>query len=124
MLTLDKLHHFCMSLPAATHVVQWGGSDVYKVGGKVFAIAGSDSEARVFVTFKASETSYEMLKNEPGLKPAPYMASRGLKWLQRFDDRTLDDQALRDYISQSYAMVLAGLSKRKRLQLQGAATPD
>ncbi len=29
------------SLPATPHVVQWGGSDVWKVGGKVFAIGGT-----------------------------------------------------------------------------------
>lgn len=113
-----------MSLHAAMHVVQWGGSDVYKAGGKVFAIVGTDSEARVFVTFKASEMSFEMLKSEPGMRPAPYLASRGLKWLQRTDDRTLDDQALLDYIRQSHTMVLAGLSKKKRLQLQNQTAPD
>ena len=107
-----------MSLSAATHVVQWGGSDVYKVGGKVFAIISADSDNQLRVTFKASEMSFEMLKSEPGMRPAPYLASRGFKWLQWFDDRTLDDQALRDYIRQSHEMVLAGLSRKKRLALQ------
>jgi len=116
------LHAFCMSLCGATHVVQWGGSDVYKVGGKVFAIAGTDSGSSVRVTFKASEMSFEMLKSEPGIRPAPYLASRGFKWLQRFDDRTLDDQSLRDYLRQSHAMVMAGLSMKKQLVLQGQTT--
>ena len=31
---------FSLSLPAATLTVQWGGSRVYKVGGKMFAVAG------------------------------------------------------------------------------------
>lgn len=75
------------------------------------------------MTFKASEMSFEMLKTEPGMRPAPYLASRGLKWLQRFDARTLDDQALHDYIRQSHTLVLAGLSKKKRLQLQGQVPP-
>ena len=37
-----EVHEFCLSLCGATHVVQWGGSDVYKAGGKLFAIAGTD----------------------------------------------------------------------------------
>ena len=119
-----EVHEFCLSLCGATHVVQWGGSDVYKAGGKLFAIAGTDPESRVWVTFKASEMSFEMLKNEPGMRPAPYLASRGLKWLQRFDSRTLDDQALLDYVAQSHAMVLAGLSRKKRLALQATAPPQ
>jgi predicted DNA-binding protein (MmcQ/YjbR family) len=119
---LCELHAFCMSLCGATHVVQWGGSDVYKVGGKVFAIAGIDSGNSMRVTFKASEMSFEMLKSEPGVRPAPYLASRGFKWLQRIDARTLDDQDLRDYLRQSHAMVLAGLSKKKQLALQDQTT--
>lgn len=117
-----ELHGFCMSLRGATHVVQWGGSDVYKVGGKVFAICSLSRDERLQVTFKASEMSYEMLKAEPGVRPAPYLASRGLKWLQRHDERTLDDRALRDYVRHSYAMVFASLSKRKQSAL-GTRTP-
>ena len=33
---------FCAALPATSHVVQWGGSHVWKVGGKLFAIGGWD----------------------------------------------------------------------------------
>ena len=36
-MTLDEYNAFCASLPAASHVVQWGGAHVCKVGGKVFA---------------------------------------------------------------------------------------
>ena len=37
-MTLAEYNRYCASLPAATHVVQWGGAHVWKVGGKVFAI--------------------------------------------------------------------------------------
>ena len=36
----DEIETAAMALPAVTKVVQWGDSDVYKVGGKVFAICG------------------------------------------------------------------------------------
>src|SRR3546814_5748133 len=42
----------CRRLPATTHVVQWGGSDVWKVGGKVFAIGGKRDGGEAAVTFK------------------------------------------------------------------------
>lgn len=118
----SALHCFCMSLCGATHVVQWGGSDVYKVGDKVFAIVVRDADGRVRVTFKASQMSFEMLKASPGIRPAPYLASRGLKWLQWLDERTLDGQALRGYVRQSHAMAMDGLSKRKRMALQSGPT--
>lgn len=49
-MTRAEINAFCASLRAVTHVVQWGGADVWKVGGKVFAITWDDG-----VTFKASD---------------------------------------------------------------------
>ncbi len=54
-----------------------------KVGGKVFAI-GSWQDDEPSFTFKVSEISYEMLKEQPGLRPAPYLALRGMKWIQHY----------------------------------------
>ncbi len=41
-----QFNAFCKTLPATTHVVQWGGASVWKVGGKVFAIGWFDEEIR------------------------------------------------------------------------------
>jgi len=46
---------YCESLPATTYVVQWGGSHVWKVGGKVFAIGGWGNGKYPGVTFKVSD---------------------------------------------------------------------
>lgn len=121
MKTSQDVGEFCLSLPGTAHVVQWGGADVYKVGSKVFAVVRGDEDATPQVTFKASETSFELLKSEPGLRPAPYMASRGLRWLQWVDDSTLDAAALRDYLTQSHAMAMAGLSRKARLAIEQAS---
>jgi predicted DNA-binding protein (MmcQ/YjbR family) len=77
-MTRDDLTCFCAALPHATHVVQWGNADVYKIGGKVFAIIGLGETGNT-VTFKTSHLAFEILSDSPGLRPAPYMASRGLK---------------------------------------------
>jgi predicted DNA-binding protein (MmcQ/YjbR family) len=39
-MTREQIEATALGFPAVTKVVQWGGSDVYKVGGKVFAICG------------------------------------------------------------------------------------
>lgn len=115
-MTSKEFDAFCRALPATTFVVQWGGSHVWKVGGKVFAIA-SGEDAAPSVTFKVSDIAYEMLKDQPGLRPAPYLASRGLTWIQHFAKPGLSDAALRDYIRQSHAIVAQGLSRKKRIEL-------
>ena len=115
-MTRDELNNFCAALPQTTHVVQWGNADVYKVGGKVFAVIGM-GESGSSVTFKTSDLAFEVLSDSPGLRPAPYMASRGLKWIQHYDKPGLSDESLRDHIRASYDMVIAGLTKKIRAEL-------
>jgi predicted DNA-binding protein (MmcQ/YjbR family) len=115
-MTYKQFNAFCRSLAVTTYVVQWGGSHVWKVGGKVFAIGGWQDDEPSF-TFKVSEISYEMLKDMPGLRPAPYLASRGMTWIQHYAKPGLSDAELKDYIRQSHLIVSRGLSKKKQVAL-------
>jgi predicted DNA-binding protein (MmcQ/YjbR family) len=115
-MTYEEYNAFCRTLPATTYVVQWGGSHIWKVGGKVFAIGGWNDDEPSF-TFKVSDVAYEMLKAQPGLRPAPYLASRGMKWIQHYAKPGLNDRELRDYIRQSHLIVSQGLSKKRRIAL-------
>ncbi len=103
-MTYETFNSFCRSLPGAAYVVQWGGSHVWKVGGKVFAIGGWN-DAGLGVTFKVSPVAFEVLKDMPGLRPAPYMASRGLKWIQHYGAPGLADEELLAYLERSYRLV-------------------
>ena len=67
-MTRDEFNAFCDRLTATTHVVQWGGADVWKVGGKVFAICGWNDGKDAF-TFKASDLAFEVLRDQPGIRP-------------------------------------------------------
>lgn len=120
-MTYEQYNKFCGSLPATTYVVQWGGSHVWKVGGKVFAIGGWDDgpsgKPRAAVTFKVSKIAFEMLKEEPGLRPAPYLASRGMSWIQNYDKPGLSDKDLKAYIKESHRIVSLGLTKKKQKEL-------
>lgn len=116
-MTRRGYNRFCRSLPATTHVVQWGGADVWKVGGKVFAIGGWSEGPASTVVFKCSEMAFDILKEKPGCRPAPYLASRGMKWIQRYSAATLDDAALRDYLRESHRLVAAKLTKKLRAEL-------
>lgn len=117
-MTESEFNKFCASLPHTHHVVQWGGAQVWKIAGKVFAIGGwNDESENLFVTFKCSPMSYELLKNQPGLRPAPYLASRGMKWIQRTGPEIMDDATLQDYVKASYKLVALGLPKKTQKEL-------
>lgn len=42
-MTCEEYNEFCGTLHVAIPVVQWGGSHVWNVGGKVFATGGWDN---------------------------------------------------------------------------------
>jgi len=116
-MTTEEFNQFCRSLPHAHHVVQWGGADVWKVAGKVFAIGGWNEGDTLYVTFKCSEASFNLLKDMQGLRPAPYMASRGLLWIQRTGPDSMDDDALKDYLRESHRLASLNLPKKVQEKL-------
>ncbi|MGI9479338.1 MAG: MmcQ/YjbR family DNA-binding protein [Hyphomicrobiaceae bacterium] len=117
-MTLDEYNTFCGELDHTSHVVQWGNAHVWKVAGKVFAIGGwQNVDEELHVTFKVSDMSYDLLRDQPGCRPAPYLASRGMKWIQRTEATTMSDSDLRDYLRESYRLVSLGLTKKKQKEL-------
>lgn len=115
-MTREEFNSYCSAKPATSHVVQWGNADVWKVGGKVFAICGWADGKDAF-TFKVTPLAFEVLQDQPGIRPAPYLASRGMKWLQHFAAPGLSDPELKQHLDVSYDLVAAGLSKKKRQEL-------
>lgn len=115
-MTHDEFNEFCRALPTTSYVSQWGGSHVWKVGGKVFAIGGWADDQEAY-TFKVSDIAYEFLQDQPGLRPAPYLASRGMKWIQHYAKPGLTDADLKDYLQSSHRIVAAGLTKKKQREL-------
>jgi predicted DNA-binding protein (MmcQ/YjbR family) len=116
-LTYREFNTFCGSLPATSHVVQWGGSHVWKVAAKVFAIGGWERGQQPGITFKVSDVAWEVLRDAPGCRPAPYLASRGMKWIQSHDRPGLSKAELKQYLKASHAIVAAGLPKKARREL-------
>ncbi len=114
---------FCGAIPNTTHVVQWGGADVWKIGGKVFAVGGwakdieNDDPEHICVSIKVSEMAWEVLRDVPGCRPAPYLASRGMKWIQHTSEETLSDAEFKTYIKQSHDIVATGLTKKLQREL-------
>ncbi|HEY8614773.1 MmcQ/YjbR family DNA-binding protein [Phenylobacterium sp.] len=100
----------CRGLPGVTHVIQWGGSDVYKVGGKVFAICGEGA-----VSFKVTEIGFEVLTGDGGpARQAPYLA-KGQWVIVNLADATPED--LNAWLVTSHDLIAAKLTKKARLEL-------
>ena len=82
----------------------------------MFAVGGWADGVPAY-TFKVSDIAFEFLRDQPGLRPAPYLASRGLKWIQHFAAPGLADTELQDYLRYSHDIVSRGLTKKLRMEL-------
>lgn len=111
-MTLDDYEAYCLSLPAATVTIQWGGTHVFKVGGKMFAMAGGET---FHATFKASDMAFELLQESGVGKAAPYL--QRAKWIQLLGDDALGDDDLKAYLRQAHALITAKLTRKVRAEL-------
>jgi len=115
-MTRDEFNLFCQSLKAANHVVQWGGADVWKIGGKIFAIAPRMEEGEFQkISFKVSDFAYEILSQQDGIIPAPYLARA--KWVQVQSPEGMDDETLQNHIADAYDIISKKLTRKVRTEL-------
>ena len=98
-----------MALPAVTHVVQWGASDVYKVGGKVFAIVGDES-----LSFKVSPIAFMVLTESGVGRQAPYCAKG--QWAAVSYDAA-EDGDFADWLATAHSLIAAKLTRKARAEL-------
>jgi len=115
-MTRDEFDDYCQGLKGSTHVVQWGGASVWKIGGKIFAICskwGEGSHSKI--SFKCNDLSYSLLREQPGFIPAPYLARA--KWVQMEEADAMSDDDLKSYIAMAYTIITAKLTKAQRKTL-------
>lgn len=105
----------CLRLPAATKVVQWEGTSVFKVGGKMFALGGGFAAGTGGYMFKVSDMAYAMLIEHGVARPAPYLARA--KWVQLVGNNALPDAELTAYLAQAHALIVARLTRKSRKAL-------
>lgn len=108
----DGFEAFVMRLPAVTLVRQWRDDSVAKVGGKIFALLDRDPGE---VLFKASDMSFDLLTDLPGIRPAPYFARA--KWVSVSAQSPLSGEEVEAYITEAHRLVAGRLSRKVRQQL-------
>jgi predicted DNA-binding protein (MmcQ/YjbR family) len=115
---IEWIRQHCMSLAHTTEQIQWHSDLVFKVGGKIYAVAATEP-APVFVSFKCADESFSELVERPGIIPAPYLARA--KWVALEDEGALSRAEVRRLLSESYKLVLGKLPKSVRESLGRAA---
>ena len=114
-MTRAALDKFCRSLPGAAMSVQWGDHQVYKIGGKMFAVTSGPKSRGGTLSFKANDVAFEMLTQTGMARPSPYMARA--HWLYVDDLTKFPAAELRGYIAQSHALVAKKLTRKAQHEL-------
>lgn len=111
-MTREEIGVVCLALPATTRDHPFGDDhDVYKVGGKMFALVGGMGG----LSFKVNDVAYEMLVETGRAEPAPYLARA--KWVRLANAGDWSGEDLRDYLKAAHAMVAAKLTLKARAAL-------
>jgi len=113
-MNIDQLRKLCLSFPGATEQVQWEDDLLFKVGGKMFAIAPLEP-AQLWLTLKADPEEFLELTERPGILPAPYLARA--KWIAIETPDTLPLSEVTALLRRSYDLVVAKLPQKTRQSL-------
>jgi predicted DNA-binding protein (MmcQ/YjbR family) len=107
-MTREEVELMALALPATSKVIQWGGSDVYKVGGKVFAICGEG------LSFKVTEIGFEVLTADGLGRQAPYCAKG--QWVNIHLER-LEPEDAAGWLATAHGLIAAKLTRKARGEL-------
>lgn len=110
---IEYLRKLCLSLPGVTEDVKWDHDLVFSVAGKMFCATSLDLPFKI--SFKVTDEEFEILQEQYGFEPAPYLARA--KWIAVMDPGVLNLQAWEQYINQSYHLVKARIPKKTRMAL-------
>ena len=112
---IESLRRFCLSLPHTTEGVQWDNDLLFRVGGKMFAVASLDVTP-TRVSFKCTPEKFAELVEQEHITPAAYMARIHWVTLHRLD--ALEEAETESLIRESYEMVWSKLTKKLRAELE------
>lgn len=111
----DWVRRVCMKLPQTTEEVLWGGNLVFKIGGKMYAVAALEPGA-IWLSFKCAPESFAELTAREGVIPAPYLARH--HWVALQNEDALPAAEIKHLIRESYELVLARLPKKAQAALR------
>lgn len=116
MTKVKKVRNHCAQMPAADLEFPFGDETaVYKLGGKIFALATVDADPG-FVTLKVDPDEAEILRRQyPFIREGYYMNKR--HWITGDLSEAAPLALFEELVEDSYRLVAEGLTKIARINL-------
>lgn len=118
-MNLEQLRKICLGFPGVTEQIRWEDRLVFKVGGKMFAVARLEP-AGVWLSLKADAEAFAELIERRGIIPAPYLARA--KWIAIETPETLQPAEVSALLRKSYDLVCDNLPRVVRESLNSKRT--
>jgi predicted DNA-binding protein (MmcQ/YjbR family) len=118
---IEQVRAYCLSFPHVTETVQWGYDLVFKIGGKMFAVAALEA-APVCLSFKCTPETFAELVERDSIIPAPYVARYHWVALEHFN--ALRDKELKGLLRNAYDLVFEKLPRKAKAALDGKSGPQ
>lgn len=125
-MTFESFREYCLSKPGTTEDYPFDGSSVWiKVAGKLFALANA-IEMKMgkeevppfhFINLKCDpERAIELREEHEAIQPGWHMSKK--HWNSIYPKQGIKDSFIKELIDHSYEVVVAGLPKNVREELQ------
>ena len=114
-MNIEEYHNYCLGLTGVTETFPFDEKTlVFKVMGKMFALTDVDT----FGSFNAKckpENCIELREQYSGINPGFHMNKK--HWNTISTDGSVPDELMYNLIKESYALVVAGLTKMAKEEL-------
>ena len=115
---IESLRDYCLSKPAVEETLPFGPDIlVYKVGGKIFLICSLTSETFRFSVKCDPEKAIELRERYHCVQPGYHLNKK--HWNTIFVDGTVSNSQLKEWINDSYDLIVASLPAKTRDQVKG-----
>jgi predicted DNA-binding protein (MmcQ/YjbR family) len=112
----SELRAWCLRQPGAIEGFPFGpATSVFKVAGKVFALSALDRTPLEVSVKCEPELAVGLRASYPAIRPGYHLNKR--HWNTITIDGSIPDQLVRDFIEDSYDLVVSALPKKVREQL-------
>ncbi|MCA6073613.1 MmcQ/YjbR family DNA-binding protein [Fulvivirga sedimenti] len=114
---IESFRELCISRPGVTEEFPFDNNTlVFKVMGKMFALA--DVDHFVSINLKCDpEEAIRLREHYAGIRPGYHMNKKHWNTIEM--DGSVPDAVVRELISESYRLVVNGLTRKMREELEG-----
>ena len=110
---LEYLREYCLSKKAVEETLPFGPDTlVFKIMGKAFLLCGFENDPLSFNVKCDPEKAIELREEYPCVQPGYHMNKK--HWNTISADGSVNDKQLKEWIDNSYDLVVSGLTKKEK----------